>query len=76
DVVFPAQWCGIEQAGTAYRMDTVPITLKKVVEAPKGILPDDELVRRILEKVRVIKAQKIEDNNNNNGLSNLERKNY
>jgi formylmethanofuran dehydrogenase subunit B len=58
DVVFPAQWCGIEQAGTAYRMDSIAISLKKVVEAPKGVLPDEEIIRRILEKVRVIKAEK------------------
>jgi formylmethanofuran dehydrogenase subunit B len=58
DVVFPAQWCGIEQAGTAYRMDSIPISLKKVVEAPKGVPSDEEIIRRILEKVRFIKAQK------------------
>jgi formylmethanofuran dehydrogenase subunit B len=59
DVVFPTQWCGIEQTGTAYRMDSVPITLKKVVEAPKGILDDEKLLIRILEEVKAIKAQKI-----------------
>jgi formylmethanofuran dehydrogenase subunit B len=58
DVVFPTQWCGIEQAGTAYRMDSVPISLKKVVEAPKGVPTDEEIVRRILEEVRAIKAEK------------------
>jgi formylmethanofuran dehydrogenase subunit B len=59
DVVFPTQWCGIEQAGTAYRMDSVAITLKKVVEAPPGVPSDEEIVRRILEEVRVIKAKKV-----------------
>ncbi len=58
DVVFPTQWCGIEQAGTAYRMDSVPITLKKVVDAPNGVPSDEEIVRRILKEVRVIKAKK------------------
>jgi formylmethanofuran dehydrogenase subunit B len=37
DVVFPTQWCGIEYEGTAYRMDHVPIMLKKVVEPPPGV---------------------------------------
>jgi formylmethanofuran dehydrogenase subunit B len=60
DVVFPTQWCGIEQSGTAYRMDSVAITLRKVVEAPKGVPSDEEIVRRILEEVRVIKAKKAE----------------
>jgi formylmethanofuran dehydrogenase subunit B len=58
DVVFPTQWCGIEYEGTAYRMDSVPITLKKVVDAPKGVLTDEELLTRILAEVRVIKAKK------------------
>jgi formylmethanofuran dehydrogenase subunit B len=58
DVVFPTQWCGIEQSGTAYRMDSVPITLRKVVNAPKGILDDEQLLRRILEEVKAIKTQK------------------
>ena len=39
-------------------MDSVPITLKKVVEPPPGILNDEELLTRILEEVRAIKAQK------------------
>jgi len=39
-------------------MDTVPITLKKVVNAPKGILDDEQLLHRILEEVKTIKAKK------------------
>jgi formylmethanofuran dehydrogenase subunit B len=58
DVVFPTKWCGIEYEGTAYRMDSVPITLKKVVEAPPGVLTDEELLSKILAEVRAIKSQK------------------
>jgi formylmethanofuran dehydrogenase subunit B len=58
DVVFPTQWCGIECEGTAYRMDHVPIMLRKVVEPPPGILNDEQILQRLLEKVRAIKAQK------------------
>ena len=57
DVVFPAQWCGIEYEGTAYRMDHVPIMLRKVVEPPKGILNDEELLKLILADVRAIKGK-------------------
>jgi len=60
DVVFPTQWCGIECEGSAYRMDHVPIMLRKVVEPPPGILNDEQLLKRILDEVRVIKAQKAE----------------
>ncbi len=58
DVVFPTQWCGIEYEGTAYRMDHVPIMLRKVVEPPPGILNDEQILQRLLEEVRAIKAQK------------------
>jgi len=60
DVVFPAAFVGIEVGGTAYRMDHVPLPLKKVVEPPEGILTDEELLKRILEEVRIIKSQKME----------------
>jgi len=58
DVVFPSAFVGIEVEGTAYRMDNVPLPLKKVVEPPEGILSDEELLKKILEEVRIIKAQK------------------
>ncbi|MCW4045041.1 MAG: formylmethanofuran dehydrogenase subunit B [Candidatus Bathyarchaeota archaeon] len=59
DIVFPSAFVGIEVGGTAYRMDNVPLPLKKVVEPPAGILPDEEILKRILEEVRIIKAQKM-----------------
>lgn len=56
DVVIPSAFVGIEAEGTAYRMDHVPLPLKKVVEPPPGILPDEEILRRILHEVRKIKG--------------------
>jgi len=58
DVVFPSACVGIEAAGTAYRMDHVPLPLKKVVAAPKGILSDKEILHRLLLKVRKTKTGK------------------
>jgi formylmethanofuran dehydrogenase subunit B len=58
DVVFPSAFVGIEVEGTAYRMDNVPLPLKKVVEPPEGVTSDEELLKKILEEVRSIKAQK------------------
>jgi formylmethanofuran dehydrogenase subunit B len=58
DVVFPTQWCGIEYEGTAYRMDHVPIMLRKVVDPPPGILNDEQILEKILAEVKTIKAQK------------------
>jgi len=58
DIVFPTAFVGIEAEGTAYRMDNVPLPLKKVVEPPEGVLSDEEILKRILEEVRLIKSQK------------------
>jgi formylmethanofuran dehydrogenase subunit B len=38
-------------------MDHVPLPLKKIVSAPKGIMSDAEVLRKILEQVRRIKTQ-------------------
>ena len=57
DVVFPSAVVGIEMEGTAYRMDRVPLPLKKVIQAPKGILGDEEILNKILEEVKKIKSK-------------------
>jgi formylmethanofuran dehydrogenase subunit B len=57
DVVFPSAFVGIETTGTAYRMDHVPLPLKKVVEPPRGVLSDDKILRRILAEVRRIRKK-------------------
>ncbi|KYH39524.1 MAG: tungsten-containing formylmethanofuran dehydrogenase 2 subunit B [Candidatus Bathyarchaeota archaeon B63] len=56
DVVIPSAFVGIEAEGTAYRMDHVPLPLKKVVEPPEGILSDEEILKRILSEVRRLKS--------------------
>jgi formylmethanofuran dehydrogenase subunit B len=58
DVVFPSAFVGIEADGTAYRMDHVPLPLKKVAEPPRGVLPDEEILRRVLSEVRKTRKSK------------------
>ncbi len=58
DVVFPSAFVGVEAEGTAYRMDHVPLPLKKVVNPPKGVLSDEEILQRILAEVRKIKKKR------------------
>ncbi|MCW4005927.1 MAG: formylmethanofuran dehydrogenase subunit B [Candidatus Bathyarchaeota archaeon] len=58
DVLFPTQWGGIEYEGTAYRMDLVPIMIRKVVDPPPGIPNDEQILTKILAKVKEIKAKK------------------
>ncbi|MDH5596104.1 MAG: formylmethanofuran dehydrogenase subunit B, partial [Candidatus Bathyarchaeota archaeon] len=58
DVVFPSTFVGIETEGTAYRMDNVPLPLKKVVEPPSNCLPDVEILQRILHEVRRLRSKR------------------
>lgn len=51
DVFIPSAVAGIETGGTAYRMDGVPIKLRKVIEPSDGIRTDEEILERIIEKV-------------------------
>jgi formylmethanofuran dehydrogenase subunit B len=57
DVVLPSSFVGIEASGTAYRMDHVPLPLKKVVDPPRGVLSDEEILRRILFEVKKMKKK-------------------
>jgi len=57
DVVIPSAFVGIEASGTAYRMDHVPLPLKKIVDPPKDVLPDEEILKRILSQVRKLKRK-------------------
>lgn len=59
DVVFPSAFVGIEASGTAYRMDHVPLPLKKVVNPPNGILTDEEILKRILVEVKKLKEKRL-----------------
>ncbi|MHA1311535.1 MAG: formylmethanofuran dehydrogenase subunit B [Candidatus Helarchaeota archaeon] len=56
DVVFPAAMAGIEAEGTGYRMDAVPIRMKKVKQPPnENILTDKEILEKILKKVKELR---------------------
>jgi len=48
-IVIPCAITGIEAEGTAYRMDGVPIRIKKIVKSE--YLSDEEILERMLEKV-------------------------
>jgi len=57
DVVLPPAIAGIECEGTAYRMDHVPLRLRKVKDAPKECLTDAEIIERIIEKAKELKGE-------------------
>lgn len=52
EVVIPSAIAGVEVEGTAYRMDTVPLRLRKVVEPPEGVLTDEQILEMLLKKVK------------------------
>jgi len=57
DVVLPPAIAGIECEGTAYRMDHVPLRLRKVKDAPDELLTDFEILERLIEKVKEKKGE-------------------
>jgi len=57
DVVLPAAIAGIECEGTAYRMDHVPLRLRKVKEPIGETLTDKEILERLIKKVKEKKGE-------------------
>jgi formylmethanofuran dehydrogenase subunit B len=51
DVILPTAITGIETEGLAYRLDQVPIELKKILNPPSKIPSDQELLIQIMEKL-------------------------
>ncbi|KUO40149.1 MAG: formylmethanofuran dehydrogenase subunit B [Hadesarchaea archaeon DG-33] len=49
-IVIPSAIAGIECDGTAYRMDGIPLRLRKVIDSE--FLPDREILKKIIEKVK------------------------
>jgi formylmethanofuran dehydrogenase subunit B len=57
DIVIPSAVTGIEGPGTAYRMDGVPIELKRICEPPPGLLRDDEIVLGMLGRLKGMESR-------------------
>ncbi len=53
----PVAIVGVEVGGCCYRMDNVPIETRKCVDAPEGVLEDEELFKRISKRVDEILAE-------------------
>jgi formylmethanofuran dehydrogenase subunit B len=51
-VVIPVATAGLEAEGTAYRMDGVPLRLKKIVEPPEGVKSDLGILDMILQGLK------------------------
>jgi formylmethanofuran dehydrogenase subunit B len=53
EVVIPTAQAGISAGGIAYRMDHVPLPLKKVIDSPYP--PDTEVLADLIERVSAVK---------------------
>lgn len=52
NIVIPTSFSGLETGGTAYRMDGVPLELKKIIDVPEGVWTDKDVFEYMLKKVR------------------------
>jgi len=57
NIVLPPAIAGIECEGTAYRMDKVPLRLRKVKNAPESCKTDVEIVEELIKKVKELKGE-------------------
>ena len=51
NIIIPTAITGIEVGGVSYRMDGVPLELKKVIDPPEGILTDEEVFKIMSKKI-------------------------
>ena len=51
-LILPASIVGIETEGTMYRMDHIPIHVRKVRDAPEECLSDVEILERLYQKIK------------------------
>ncbi len=54
NILIPSAVAGVEAGGSAYRMDAVPLKLRKIVDPPDGVLSDEEILKMLIEKVEEI----------------------
>ena len=52
DVVLPTAITGIESEGLAFRLDHIPIQLKKIINPPSNIPSDENLLTNLIEKIK------------------------
>ncbi|MCS7112172.1 MAG: formylmethanofuran dehydrogenase subunit B [Ignisphaera sp.] len=55
DVLIPSGVTGIECEGTVYRLDDVALKVKKLVDPPKDVLCDTDILSRLISKVKKLK---------------------
>ncbi|MFX1380693.1 MAG: formylmethanofuran dehydrogenase subunit B [Promethearchaeota archaeon] len=54
DIIIPSAITGIECGGLAYRIDHVPIELKKILNPPSNIHNDEEILSKIIDLLKEV----------------------
>ena len=57
DVVLPGSFIAVECGGTSYRMDGVPIYMKKAIDKPETCRDDEWIVRELKERVMKLREE-------------------
>ena len=52
DIVFPSAITGIECGGLAYRLDHIPVELKKIFTPPNNIYTDEEILKKLIQTLK------------------------
>ena len=52
DIVFPSAITGIECGGLAYRVDHIPVELKKILTPPTNIYTDEEILKKLIQTLK------------------------
>ncbi len=51
EIVLPSTISGIENGGLAFRLDHVPVELKKIISPPSNLKTDEEILQEIITKL-------------------------
>ena len=57
DIVLPSTRVGVETKGTAYRMDSIPLYMKKVIEKPENCHSDQWILSQIYNRIEKLKQE-------------------
>ncbi|MDO5825045.1 MAG: formylmethanofuran dehydrogenase subunit B [Methanosphaera sp.] len=55
DIVLPSTRVGVETEGTGYRMDSIPLFMKKVVEKPENCHSDEWILSQLNKRINSLK---------------------
>jgi formylmethanofuran dehydrogenase subunit B len=55
DIILPSAHVGIETTGSTYRMDGVVLETRKLVDPPKTVKTDVEILSALLKRVKSLK---------------------